>query len=235
MSDVPIDQPPTTALTKREKPPVAFGVAPATLEQAFRLAQAMANSKLVPKDYQDKPDDILVAILMGHEVGLSPMTAVQSIGVVNGKPLLYGDGLLGLVMASPLYDGHEEYFSVSADGITFTRADILTPDHLKQDTTCAVVGFRRKGIDDPFVRTFSVGDAKRAGLWTKSGTWQTYPQRMLAWRALDFAARAAFPDVLKGLRSEAEVRDLPPDDAPSAPVVRRKSQPADPPVVDVIP
>jgi hypothetical protein len=50
-------------------------------------------------------------------------------------------------------------------------------------------------------------DAKRAGLWTKAGPWQTYPRRMLQMRARSFALRDAFPDVLKGLISVKEALD----------------------------
>ena len=35
----------------------------------------------------------------------------------------------------------------------------------------------------PVTARFSVMDAKRAGLWTKAGPWQTYPRRMLQMRA----------------------------------------------------
>lgn len=235
---------PTTELatTTRDKVPVAFAVAPHTLDEAWRWAQAAAKSALVPKSFQGKPADILVAIQMGVEVGLLPMTALQSIAVINGRPGLYGDGLLGLVMASPLYAGHEEYFEVTPDGTTYTRVETLTADDLKRDTTRAIAAFWRRGRSgqaQTFARVFSIADAKRAGLWTKDGPWQTYPARMLGWRALAFAIRAAFPDVLKGLRTVDELEDIPADPAPvdlPPPVVRRKSDPAPPtPDLEVVP
>jgi hypothetical protein len=55
------------------------------------------------------------------------------------------------------------------------------------------------------VRTFSVADAKQAGLWQRRGAngqptpWVTYPQRMLRARALGLALRDVFADVLMGL------------------------------------
>ena len=57
------------------------------------------------------------------------------------------------------------------------------------------------------VRTFSVGDAKAAGLWGKEGPWQSYYQRMLSARARTFALRDGFPDILKGLYTAEELRD----------------------------
>lgn len=230
-----VDPPPVPSteivpVPRESKTPVAIGIAPATLDEAWRLAQNLSRSGLVPKAYQGKPSDVLVAVLMGAEVGLSPTTALQSIAVVNGRPGLYGDGLLAVVTAAPSFAGRDAYLEVeSVTGAPLLRVDALTADDLKRDTTRAVAEFRRRGHADPFVATFSIADAKRAGLWTKEGPWQTYPQRMLLWRAIDFAARAAFPDVLKGIRSALELADLPvdpdPAPAPAPPVVRRRSAP----------
>jgi hypothetical protein len=74
---------------------------------------------------------------------------------------------------------------------------------------------------------FSVADAKRAGLWGKSGPWTQYPRRMLQLRARGFALRDAFPDVLKGLVTAEEAQDYPqaspPAEAPApAPRIEQK-------------
>ncbi len=222
--------PPDLLPAPREKTPVAvgFAVAPKTLDEAWRLAQNIARSSLVPKAYFDKPADVLVAMQLGVEVGLPPMTALQSIAVINGRPGLFGDGLLAVVMASPDYAGYAAYLEVEHTAGLYERVDTLTADDLHVDTTRGVAEFRRRGQGAPVVAMFSIGDAKRAELWAKPGPWQTYPQRMLVWRAIDFAARAAFPDVLKGIKSAMELADTPADDgpAPAPRVVRRRSDPA---------
>lgn len=63
---------------------------------------------------------------------------------------------------------------------------------------------------------FSVADAKKAGLWGKQGPWQQYPARMLQLRARGFALRDAFPDVLRGIISAEEARDMPTEATPYA-------------------
>ena len=65
---------------------------------------------------------------------------------------------------------------------------------------------QRKGRK-PVVAKFSVEDAKRAGLWGKTGPWQAYPKRMMQMRARGFALRDAFADVLKGLMTVEEAWD----------------------------
>ena len=76
----------------------------------------------------------------------------------------------------------------------------------------AVCIAHRKGRK-PVTATFSVEDAKRAGLWGKQGPWQAYPKRMLQMRARGFALRDAFPDVLKGLITAEEAQDYPAEKA----------------------
>jgi hypothetical protein len=78
------------------------------------------------------------------------------------------------------------------------------------------------------VGRFSVADAKRAGLWGKSGPWTQYPRRMLQLRARGFALRDAFPDVLKGLVTAEEAQDYPATEA-----AKEAAKPPTPSVVKV--
>jgi len=174
-----------SSLTNRQ------GFAPATVTEAIQFSEMLANSNMVPKQYMGKPQDIMVCIQWGMEMGLAPMQALQNIAVINGKPSVYGDAMMALVQASPVCEGVEE--SIEDEG---------TPNPV------AVCVARRKGRAPVTVR-FSVEDAKRAGLWGKQGPWQAYPKRMLQMRARGFALRDAYPDVLKGLISVEEAQDYP--------------------------
>ena len=69
------------------------GFAPANIDEAMRLAETLARSSMVPKNYQGKPEDILVATIWGKEIGLATMQALQNISVINGKPSVYGDAI----------------------------------------------------------------------------------------------------------------------------------------------
>jgi hypothetical protein len=172
------------------------GFAPATFTEARQFAEELASSSLVPKAYTGKPQDILVAMQWGAEIGLAPMQALQNIAVINGKPSVYGDAAMALVQASPHCEDIEEYFE--GEG---------TPN------PTAVCVAKRRGRK-PVVAKFSVEDAKRAGLWGKQGPWQAYPKRMMQMRARGFALRDAFPDALKGLITVEEAQDFPPEAKP---------------------
>ncbi|MBM5460257.1 hypothetical protein H8F21_22085 [Pseudomonas sp. P66] len=163
-----------------------FSLAPQNLDEALKFADYLANSDIVPKDFQRKPANILVAVQWGMELGLQPMQAMQSIAVINGRPALWGDAVIALVRSSPLC----EYVVETDDGET---------------ATCRV---KRRGEEEQ-VRTFSMTDAKAAGLAGKQGPWSQYPKRMRQMRARAFALRDLFPDVLRGMAVAEEVQDIP--------------------------
>ena len=178
---------PTPASTS---PTYALVLTPASFSELVQFAQMAAKSQLVPKEYRNQPEDIMLAVQLGSEVGLRPMQALQNIAVINGRPAVWGDALPGLCKASPVY--HD---------IVETWENEHEPDQL-----VAVCIAKRHG-STPVTARFSVMDAKRAGLWTKAGPWQTYARRMLQMRARSFALRDASPDVLKGLISVEEALD----------------------------
>jgi hypothetical protein len=190
------------------KAPVRMGMAPATIEEGYRLANLLATTELVPKGYRGKPADIVAAIQYGMEVGLPPMSALHSIYVTNGRPAMWGEGLMGVIMSSPLYKDHEEYYLLAGG----KKVDVLTATDLKNDDTTAVTTFWRRDNPRPRTASFSIAQAKKANLLGKEGPWQTYPDRMLKMRARGFAARDAFPDLLRGIKTVEEVRDIPADE-----------------------
>jgi hypothetical protein len=88
------------------------------------------------------------------------------------------------------------------------------------DNLTAVCEAKRQGYPAPTTVRFSVADAKKAGLWGKSGPWTQYPSRMLQLRARGFALRNAFADALRGLVTAEEAQDYPTQPEPV--VVRPK-------------
>lgn len=186
-------------MTPHQGPPVgfakpqAFSMTPTTLTEAREYAMILAKSGMVPKDYANEPEKVLVAVQMGSEVGLKPLQALQNIAVINGRPTIWGDALVALVRASGVCGYINETFEGEAGTDSYT----------------AVCETLRKGEAVPQVRRFSVTDAKRAQLWGKAGPWTNTPQRMLQVRARAFALRDVYADLLKGLAVTEEAMDIP--------------------------
>jgi hypothetical protein len=186
----------------------AFDLSPRNFEEAWRMAEILADSDFVPKDYKGKPGNCLVAMQWGAEVGLKALQAMQNIAVINGRPALWGDAVIALVRGSPLC----EWIIETEDA---------------NSSTCRV---KRRGEPEQS-RTFTDEDAKAAGLLGKQGPWTQYRRRMRQMRARAFALRDVFPDVLRGLPVAEEVMDAPPAERYMGPVdeVRPPAAPTLPP------
>jgi hypothetical protein len=164
-----------------------------SLDQAMTYAKMISESDLAPKDYRNKPGNVLIAMQFGSEIGLKPLQAIQNIAVINGRPSLWGDAMMALVLSHPVCEYVHEH---SENGTAY----------------CAV---KRKDEDKEYVYTFSKEDAKIAGLLNKPGCWTQYPERMLQMRARGFALRDKFADVLKGIAIREEVQDYVVDITPA--------------------
>lgn len=169
----------------------AKSLIPSNMTELIEYSKMMAKSSIVPKDYQGKPENILVAVQMGLEIGLAPMQALQSVAVINGRPSIWGDAALALVQSSGLLEFIEEYDQGKA---------------LQEKTGFCRV--KRRGDSMPHEVRFTQDQAQRAGLWGKQGPWTQYAGRMLQMRARAFALRDKFPDVLKGLHVREEIEDI---------------------------
>ena len=174
------------ALTTGRQSP--FQIVPKTLTEAMDFAQMIAKSDLAPKDFKDKPANVLIAMQMGAEVGLSPMASIQNIAVINGRPSIWGDSMLALCQIHPEFEGIDEHFDENGSAV------------------CTV---RRRGYE-PHTQVFTLQDVVTGGYANKSGPWQTSKRRMMQMRARAFALRDRFADALRGLCMAEEAMDLEP-------------------------
>lgn len=182
------------------------------LDQAYRLAQALAQSQLVPESLRGKPSDILVITLYGQELNLPPMQAMQVIDVVKGRPTLRANLWVALTRKA----GHKV--------------------RIVESTTesCTVTVIRGDDPDGPITATYTMADAKQAGLLTNSN-YQKNPKAMLYARAASTAIRQACPEVAMGFSDEYELNDI---EAPTQPgtalaqvvQARAAAEPVDPEV-----
>lgn len=157
---------------------------PTSINDAIQVAELLAKSDFVPKDYRGKPGNIIACMQFSAELNLPVMQGLQNIAVINGHPSIYGDLALALVERSGLLEAIDEQI----------------------DDKRAACTIKRKGRN-AMTRVFTQADAKQANLWDKAGPWKQYPKRMLQMRARGFALRDAFPDVLKGIAIREEAQD----------------------------
>lgn len=177
--------------------PVA-ALVPVTLDEAYRLADAMSRSGLTPNGIKT-PEAVMVAIMAGAELGIPPFQACQSFAIINGRPSIWGDAIPALLWSNGFkIKEWLEHDAPDYPDDMIAKCEITRPD------------------GEIIAGEFSVADAKKGRLWSKDGPWQTAPKRMLKMRARSFAARDGAADLLRGLFVAEEAQDIAPAAEPNA-------------------
>lgn len=159
---------------------------PRTFEDAERWAKKLSESSLVPKHFAGKPQDVFWAIAYGSDLGMSPTAALQAIYVVHGRPGLYADAMVALVLSS----GRCDYFRC-----------------VESNASAAMFETRRKGAAEPVRKRVTMEMARAAG-WTSNAKYKSEPDRMLEARAKSWLARLVYPDVLAGVQAVEELETI---------------------------
>lgn len=178
--------------TRLDTIPVSLG-AGAKIQSAgdaWLMAQIYHRAGMTPSGFKNV-QQVMVALLAGSELGLPVTTSLKWIMSFGGMPVLYGDGPIGVSLRS----GQVEWFKNGYEG-----------DPGKDNRT-AWFEIKRKGISEPVRRTFSLGDAKKAGLVGKDN-WKKFDERMLYNRARAYAIRDLFSDCLGGLAIYEELEGV---------------------------
>jgi hypothetical protein len=150
------------------------------------ISKELAQSRL---HAHRNPADVLFVILVGESLGLNAATALMNIYNVNGMPAMKADLKLALAKRHPEYAGCE----------------------IDANTERCIVKMKRRnenGTEEAITSTFTIDDAKRAGLFPKKDNWRMYPQRMLKARAISYAVNDLFPDIVFGMLSSEEAQDI---------------------------
>ena len=150
------------------------------------ISRELAQSRL---HAHRNPADVLFVISVGEFLGLNAATALMNIYNVNGMPTMKADLKLALAKRHPEYAGCE----------------------IDANTERCIVKMKRRnenGTEEAITSTFTIEDAKRAGLFPKKDNWRMYPQRMLKARAISYAVNDLFPDIVFGMLSSEEAHDI---------------------------
>lgn len=170
-------------------------------EMMQRAAKLFASSKLVPAHFQGDVASTFVACHMAYNLKVDPMMLMQNCYVVHGRPALEGKLVIALANSRGPYPGGLK-FAYSGEG---------------DSRSCTCSGVRSDGEID--TSTVDVAMAKKAGWW-KNQLWQTFTDQFLAYRSATFLIRKHCPEVLMGLNTVDEQRDI---SGPAVTVVPRRS------------
>ncbi len=128
-------------------------------ESDMKMAQMLIKSGYVPRDV-NRPEQVLFLMLLGRDMGLSPVQSLRHVRMIQGKPELSADIQLGKFLES---GGRFKWLKLTDNE---AHLWLQSPSSL-----------------EPHVSTFNIEEAKRAGLMSNQ-TWQKYPKAMLRSRAI---------------------------------------------------
>lgn len=156
----------------------------AAAQAAHELALALSQTSFAPESFKGKVGDATAAILMGDELGLSPIASLRSLYVVHGTPALYTRSMVALVQSC----GHEVW------------TELETSEKV-------VVCGRRRGSEHIERSEWTLGRATQAG-YTTNKKYQSNPQEMLYAKAAASVCRKVAADALTGIPYSAEEIEL---------------------------
>lgn len=161
--------------------------APTNLAELTSFATWLSKSKLIPSDLQGRPEDVAIILMWGFELQVSPMQSLALIHCIKGRPTCAAELMHALVLRS---------------GVCLYWQIVET-----SDTSCTIET-QRKGAKAPVAITWTIEQAKRAGLVQRNPTYAAHPDAMLRARAGAALARAVYPDVIRGLYLREEAIEM---------------------------
>ena len=159
------------------------------LNQAYKAAKFLASSELVPEQtYRNKPANCLIALDMANRLDLSPLVVMQNLYIVKGKPGWSGQFCISLINSSRRFSPLE--FVTIDDGMY-----------------CQAVRFEDNKLCVGAAVTWDM--VKAEGWLDKNGSkWKTMPDVMFRYRAASFFAKAYCPELLMGVPTVDEIKDV---------------------------
>ena len=163
-----------------------------TFEHAQRVAKMLATSSLIPKEFQNNIQNVMIALEMANRIGASPLMVMQNLCIVHGKPSWSSTFIISAINSCKRFESLK--FEVTGSG----------------DELSCVAWTTEKGkmerIEGPAV---TMKMAKLEGWIDKSGSkWKTMPELMIRYRAAAFFGRLYAPEILMGMQTREEIVDV---------------------------
>lgn len=162
-----------------------------SFELAQRIAKALAASDLVPATYKGKVENVMIALEMANRVKASPMAVMQNLNIIQGKPSWSSTFIISVINSCGKFTPLRFVMTGSGDSLAcYAIAKDMEGNECKSPTVTMAM-------------------AKSEGWESKSGSkWKTMPELMIQYRAAAFFGRLYCPEILMGMQTEDEIKDV---------------------------
>jgi hypothetical protein len=166
----------------------------ASFEDGQRIAKGLCSSDLVPQAYKGNIPNTMIALEMATRIGVSPFMVMQNLDIIQGKPSWRSSFIIAALNSCGRFKP--------------LKFEFIGNDSKSDDYGCRAYtdDFDGNRITGPMVTWLMV---KSEGWLSKSGSkWKTMPELMFQYRAASFFGRLYAPDILNGMQSVEEVKDV---------------------------
>jgi hypothetical protein len=164
----------------------------ARFEHAYRVANVLASSTMIPKHFQGQPGNCLIALNLAARLKVDPMLVMWKMPIVHDKPGMEGQLVIALVNAMKPFK-------------TGVRFDIQGSDDKPESMSCLAWAITKDGDRIEYPLTWSA--ARKVGNASKNDNWIKIPRLMLMYRSATYLVRGFAPEVLMGLYTKEELDD----------------------------
>lgn len=200
-----------TIQTDAEPAPVVQESDP--LAVAWRRAVGLSQSQMVPAHFQNNPQDCFVVVQLALELGINPLTALQNVYMIGGRPAYTARFALALANRAKVFAGPIRYKVNKGE----KREDL------------EVTAYAPLSDGDVAEVTLSYRTAMAEG-WTRNKKYSTIPEQMLRWRAVKWLIDLHCPEILLGF----EFAESAPGNYSSQPVKVAETESSGPSLQDAL-
>ncbi len=162
-------------------------------EDAQRIANMLSKSDLVPASYKNNIPNTMIAMEMSNRLNISPFEVMQNLDIIKGKPSWSSTFIIASINSCGRFKPLRFEF-------------VGTPKSDEYGCRAYTEDLDGNKLVGPTVTWLMV---KSEGWLSKTGSkWQTMPELMFQYRAASFFGRLYAPDILKGMQSVEEVKDV---------------------------
>jgi len=161
-------------------------------EHAQRVSQMLAKSELIPKEYQGKIQNIMIALELSARIGASPIMVMQNLYIVHGKPSWSSTFIIASLNACKKFSPLR--FELAGE---------------KENMSCYAWAYELSTNEKIVGPTVTMAMAKAEGWIDKNGSkWKTMPELMIRYRSAAFFGRLYAPEILMGMQTMEEFIDV---------------------------
>lgn len=163
----------------------------AGLSNALKVAEELSKSDIIPKEFQKKPANCLIAIQLANRLKTDPFMVMQNSNVIYGKPSFSSSFIIACINGSGKLLGSLKF------------------ELNEKETKCRAWGIEKETGSKLYGPTITMEMAQAEGWVSKNGSkWKTMPGLMLRYRAASFFGRLQCPEILNGIYSTEEMEDM---------------------------